>query len=95
LSGVGRHEAALDDYEKALRLTSNSAAVLWARGVTLKKMDRTREALADFTRAISAAEGELDESINEIDEKDYLSEEEKERRRQNAIAERYRKASIT
>jgi tetratricopeptide (TPR) repeat protein len=94
LSDVGRHEAALDDYEKALRLTSNSAVVLSARGVTLKRMGRTREALADFTRSISAAKGELDESINEIDEKGYLSEEEKERRRQNAIAERNRRISL-
>jgi len=49
----GNHEAALADYNEALRLNPDDAFVYLNRGVTYQNTGRSELAIADFTKSIS------------------------------------------
>lgn len=56
-SRLGRHKAALDDYNRAVQLFPEYAPVYNNRGNTLLQLGLAQEALKDFDRAIALAPG--------------------------------------
>ncbi|HEX4304047.1 MAG TPA: sulfotransferase [Rhizomicrobium sp.] len=53
----GRHQTALDDFNRALSLSPNNPAVLSAIGLCLVRLNRPAEAVAAFDAAIAAEPG--------------------------------------
>ncbi|NYT10469.1 MAG: tetratricopeptide repeat protein, partial [Methanosarcinales archaeon] len=48
LAGLGRHDEAIQCYDKAIELDRNKGAAWWHKGESLKALDRSAEAESFF-----------------------------------------------
>ena len=62
-AGLGQHEAALADYDEALRLKPDMAAAYNNRGNAKKNLGRLNEAREDYQKALALAQESGDEDL--------------------------------
>ena len=62
-ANLGHHEAAIYDYDEAIRINSDNADAYFNRGFAKKILGRNAEADQDFQKALSLAQDEGDEKL--------------------------------
>ena len=60
---LGHHDAAIADYDAAIRLNPDCTDAYFNRGLSKKKLGRTTEAGQDFQKALSVAQKTGDEEF--------------------------------
>jgi tetratricopeptide (TPR) repeat protein len=62
---MGRLEEALDDLNEAIYLQQDNSTFYYSRGIVFSKMDRFREAVEDYSKAITLTKDKEGREMNE------------------------------